>query len=185
MTFTRRKAIWCVIRVVAIYVSLCLLTYSFGDAFLRAATPILRTEIESAFPEHHVAELVIDEGILRLTLASRTGNGIGRRVKMSNTSAFTYPILVLTLLLVWPFGRNGQRITAVAVASILLFTLVMIDLPVAIALAFSEMIEREEPYLLFLYNNGGRQFQALIVLGVSIGASKFVEVRARRRTVQA
>ncbi len=171
---TRRQLPLLFVRLLVVYAALCAGTYFGGDHLLMVLSPIFKMEIEARHPEYRVDSLVVAHGTVSLAVKATYDTGRGFRAKTSTGPSFTYPILVLTLLAVWPFDSRRRRLFAIGSACVLLAAILAIDLPANIMLAVADITQKKEPYLLFLYENGGRQFLSLIILSISLGASRSI-----------
>ncbi len=167
-----RKHVNAVLRGVAAYAVLCLGSYFFGASLVCALAPAFKLEIESLGPEHKVTEFRVERAIVNLRIENEGGRQAEVQVRFHHFG-FTYPILVLSLLAAWPFPSLTRRLLALGIGALLATAVVMIDLPAEVLLSLAERAPKKPFFVSFFFENGGRQFLALMIFLLSLAASGF------------
>ncbi|HEY5957742.1 MAG TPA: hypothetical protein VIV60_14360 [Polyangiaceae bacterium] len=160
------------LRLLLAYAATCLGAYFFGPILLRTLIPLFKLVIETWHPDLRVANFSIDSTTVSLALVRTGAPNRGFHAHTTAFPCFTYPILVLTLIMAWRFDSVRGRCLALGAASPLLLLMLIADLPINILLGVAEVTQKSEPYLLFLNNNGGRQFLSLFIFCVALGVSR-------------
>jgi len=171
-----------VLRGVTAYAVLCLGTYFFGAAVVRAMAPAFKLEIESFGPEYKVTEFRVERAIVDLRIENEGGRQPEVHVRFHHFG-FTYPILVLSLLAAWPFPSLRRRLLAVGIGALLATAVMMIDLPAEVLLSLAERTQKKPFFVSFFFENGGRQFLALMIFlsSISLEARQVAEARRGAR----
>ncbi|MDP1826247.1 MAG: hypothetical protein Q8L48_23470 [Archangium sp.] len=151
---------------------LCAAVYLLQVPVLRALTPAFTAGVELLLPAYRVESLSVEPSWVDLALVTRARPVQSLHAKTTDGFGFTAPILVLALLAAWPFTSSRERLRALAIALGPLLAVMCLDLPLLLSLSVREALQQEEPFVLFLYFNGGRQFVALLIFGLSLSAQR-------------
>jgi hypothetical protein len=163
---------------------------------VRPLVPVFSRELELLCPEIQVEQLATRGSNVTVSLKGVSGNAHGQyRVTTDASYCFIYPIVVLSLLAAWPFGHWRPRLIALGVAAALLAVLVSVDFPLEFAANVTRFFDKKAPFGYFFFNNGGRQFLALLIVAVALVAGTWGrrlpapdpvrgETRSRRRGVR-
>lgn len=167
------------VRLLVAYVALCALFALAGTNILRPLAPVFGRELELLRPGVLVEEVAIQGSDVTVILKNVSETrGWQLRVTTDASFGFIYPIVVLSLLAAWPFGRWRPRLVAMGVAAGLLALFVIIDLPLDLAMTITRVLDEKSPFGSFFFNNGGRQFVALLIVAAALVAGE----RGRRPT---
>jgi hypothetical protein len=150
------------------YVVLCLGAYVFGASLVRALAPTFKREIEILRPECRIAELRIERTTIEMQARGTEGHEPDFQATVGCSLGFTYPILVLSLLAGWPFPSPKRRWLALGAGAALAMAFMLIDVPTQVLLGLAEAKHERPGFLSFFFDNGGRQFLALMICAVSM-----------------
>jgi hypothetical protein len=180
-----RKRTSAVLRGVEAYVVLCLGSYFFGASVVRAMAPAFKLEIESFVPEYKVTEFRVERAIVDLRIENEGGQQPEVQVRFHHFG-FTYPILVLSLLAAWPFPSLRRRLLALGIGALLATAVMMIDLPAEVLLSLAERTQKKPFFVSFFFENGGRQFLALMIFlsSIALDARQGREIRRGAKPVR-
>jgi hypothetical protein len=156
------------LRGLVTYVVLCLASYFFGASLFRALAPAFKGEIEALRPEYEVTDIRLDRTVVEVQARGTDGLQPGFQATVGYSFGFTYPILVLSLLAGWPFPSPKRRWLALGAGAALALVFMMIDVPAQVLLGMAEAKHEKPGFLVFFFDNGGRQFLALMTCAVSM-----------------
>jgi hypothetical protein len=167
------------------YLLLTALFHFVGPAYANALRPLVETTLSAAYPELDVRSLEVRSNKLHGSVVAATlvpGSAKPRRVAVELETnlgvLYVCPVIALSCLLAWPHRSRKAMLVAVLVALSLIALVTALDVPLALATGVFEQLARPRPapatfgtFVLFFFDNGGRQLLALMIAGTAIGVT--------------
>jgi len=173
-------------RLLPAYVILSLFFYFFGPLYSRMFLPVIPSPIKLIHPEYQIDSVSLDqeEKLIECNI-SVLGDIIGNygfkqakiqiKTSIHQSTLYIYPILFFSLQFAWPAINKRERLLAILLGLPFLFLAVMVDIPLTLIsemenkLVIDSIGQKFRLFMIYFFNNGGRQFVALLVVLLSIG----------------
>jgi hypothetical protein len=149
--------------------------------------PFIPFPIKLIYPEYQIESVRFDQEkmliecrtIIHGDIINEQGTQQRAEIQMKTcilpSALYIYPIILFTLQLAWPGLRKRDRLIAIITGLPFLFLIEMIDIPLTLInklehkLVIDSVGQKFRLFIIYFFNNGGRQFAALLVVLITIG----------------